>query len=43
MLRRQVLQIGIMLHSLVIGITLAITSGSEFSESRPEKHAQMLT
>jgi len=28
-----VLQFGIMIHSLVIGLTLAITSGSDFSES----------
>ena len=28
----QMLQLGIMLHSLVIGLTLAITTGSEFSE-----------
>ena len=27
------LQIGIMIHSLVIGLTLAITTGSEFSKS----------
>ena len=29
----QVLQLGIMLHSLVIGLTLSITAGSEFSTS----------
>lgn len=28
----QVLQLGIMIHSLVIGLTLAITHGAEFSE-----------
>lgn len=32
-LRAQMLEIGIMIHSLVIGLTLAITSGPEFSES----------
>lgn len=30
--RAQMLQLGIMLHSLVIGLTLAITTGSEFSK-----------
>jgi hypothetical protein len=29
----QVLQLGIMIHSLVIGLTLAVTSGSDFSMS----------
>ena len=28
-----VLQLGIMIHSLVIGLTLSITTGSEFSTS----------
>lgn len=28
----QVLQLGIMIHSLVIGLTLSVASGSEFSE-----------
>ena len=28
----QMLEIGIMIHSLVIGLTLAITSGPEFSK-----------
>ena len=27
----QVLQLGIMIHSLVIGLTLSVASGSEFS------------
>ena len=31
----KVLQLGIMIHSLVIGLTLSITSGPEFSEWRP--------
>ena len=30
----KVLQLGIMIHSLVIGLTLSITSGPEFSEWR---------
>lgn len=29
----QMLEMGIMIHSLVIGLTLAITSGPEFSQS----------
>ena len=36
-----VLQLGIMIHSLVIGLTLSITTGSEFSTSFRSVHAYM--
>ena len=36
-----VLQLGIMIHSLVIGLTLSNTTGSEFSTSFHSVHAYM--
>jgi hypothetical protein len=29
---RQVLQLGIMVHSFIIGLTLSVTAGADFSE-----------
>lgn len=38
----KVLQLGIMIHSLVIGLTLAVTSGADFSKPRSSLNVPLL-